>query len=488
MRMEQAFMRVHNDSLMLRIPKMMKFFYWNKNFEIGIAAIDRQHQRLVNMINDLAASMTQGAHLTDVQALFCDLMEYATEHFHDEEQLLRACTLPQDEKIKHVEAHRGFEKKIQGFIRRSDLLQAQVAEEVLGFLTTWLISHILGSDREIARTLRHEGEAPQINELLESTSVERVLLGSLTGKERRYRHITNHTPSLIWVSDAAGERGFFNHAWTDYLGLDAESAHSIAWQEFIHPDDLPSYLDVIAQCLVGREPAEFEYRLQKRNGHYCWFLEKIVPRTDAAGVFMGMIAAATDISEIKQAELLLVQTGNELEQQLEQRAVMLEQILFTDALTGFGNRRLLMRCLDDEISRARRYMRSLSMVFFDIDDFARINDTYGHAVGDLVLTMMADALKSCLRECDQLARYGGEEFVVLLPETGMQEAVAVAERLRAAVTGIRLAQMPVTLTVSAGLVEWSADESRESLLQRCDRALTRAKTSGRNQCCVDAAA
>lgn len=467
---------------------MMKFFYWNKNFEIGIAAIDRQHQRLVNLINDLAASMVEGAQLTDVQALFCDLMEYATEHFHDEEQLLRACTLPQDEKKKHIEAHRGFEKKIQGFIRRPDLLQAQVAEEVLGFLTTWLISHILGSDREIARTLRHEGEEPQINELLESSSVERVLLGSLTGKERRYRHITNHTPALIWVSDDAGERGFFNLAWTDYLGLDAESAHSIAWQEFVHPDDLPTYLEVIAKCLVEREPAEVEYRLHKRNGHYCWFLEKILPRTDAAGVFMGLIAAATDISEIKQAEILLSQTGNELEQQFEQRAALLEQFLFTDSLTGFGNRRLLMRSLDEEIMRARRYTRSLSMVFFDIDDFARINDNYGHAVGDLVLSLMAEALKSCLRECDQLARYGGEEFVVLLPETGMQEAVAVAERLRAAVAGIQLAQMPLTLTVSAGLAEWGVNESRESLLQRCDRALMRAKESGRNQCCIDAVA
>lgn len=466
----------------------MQFFYWNESFEIGIADVDRQHRRLVDLINELAASIMDGALLPDVQTLFGQLMEYAAEHFRDEELLLSACCLTEDDKQKHINAHRGFVKKAKEIMHRPDLLHADAAEHVLEFLTTWLVSHILGSDREIARSLsQDERHVSREQALFEISPVERILLCALSETERRFRLITNHTPALIWVSDAAGKRGFFNRAWTDFTGLAAEPTQAIAWQEFIHPDDLPGYLALLERLLANPQRAETEFRMRSAEGDYHWFLEKTLPRIDTGGVFLGMVAAATDISDIKQAEMLLIQTNNELEQEVSRRTAQLEQLMLTDPLTGVGNRRYLMSRLEDEILRARRYMRPLSIMFFDIDYFKRINDTYGHAIGDMVLSCSAEALRSCLRECDQLGRYGGEEFVVLLPETSVEEAVGAAERMRAAIAGMQLAQIPETLTVSAGLAEWIPGESGDSLLQRSDRAMYQAKNAGRNRYCVDMA-
>ena len=127
----------------------------------------------------------------------------------------------------------------------------------------------------------------------------------------------------------------------------------------------------------------------------------------------------------------------------------------------------------------------MTAVFFDVDRFKRVNDTYGHAIGDLVLIHVAESLKANLRECDMLGRFGGEEFVVLLIETGIDDAIKIAERMRLAVSGIQLPEVVKQITVSAGLAELKSGETAEALLQRSDRALYRAKKSGRNCCLVD---
>lgn len=464
----------------------MNFFYWNKNFEVGIDSIDRQHRRLVDLINGLATAITEGGKLPDVQSLFGELMDYAAVHFSDEEALMATSSLPAGDQERHRKAHRGFVEKVREIIQRPDLLQTDVAEQVLEFLTTWLISHILGSDRKIAAALAPaEPEGEGAKSLFEISSVERLLLGALTETERRFRLISDHMPALIWVTDATGVRGFCNRAWTDFVRVDAESAAATDWREFIHPDDRPAYLELLERLAVAPEPAETEYRLRRHDGEYRWFLEKILPRVDSGNIFLGLVASATDISSIKQAEELLSRTNRDLEQEVARRTEQLEQLMLTDVLTGTGNRRMLMRHLVDETTRGTRYQRSLSAIFLDLDHFKRVNDAHGHATGDAVLVETAERLKSCLRECDLLSRFGGEEFVVLLPETGLADALRIAERMRNGVAAMRLTQVPEGVTISAGVAEWLPDESGEDLLRRSDHALYRAKQDGRNCCRVD---
>lgn len=466
----------------------MNFFYWNKNFEIGIEEIDRQHRGLVDLINRLAVAITEGGKLPDVQFLFGQLMEYAAIHFSDEEKLLAACPLPEGEKEKHRKAHQGFVVKAREIIRRPDLLQAEVAEQVLEFLTTWLISHILGSDRKIAESLGRSGSGVHGEQrLFDISPVERVLLGALSETERRFRLISDHTPVLIWVADAKGVRGFFNRAWTDFVGIphDAIQDAGAEWSEFIHPDDRMSYLAVLRELAVTRKPAEVEYRLRRHDGDYRWFLEKLLPRVDANDTFMGLVASATDISSIKQAEALLSRANQQLEHEVARRTAQLEKLILTDTLTGVGSRRHLTRRLEEETIRAQRYHRPLSAIFFDLDHFKCINDVHGHAMGDIVLVDVAARLQACLRDSDVLGRMGGEEFVALLPETDLGEAIQLAERICRDIAGMQWEKIPHTITISAGVAERARDESGEAMLQRSDLALYRAKEAGRNCCRAD---
>ncbi|MDR3580236.1 MAG: GGDEF domain-containing protein [Oryzomonas sp.] len=174
-----------------------------------------------------------------------------------------------------------------------------------------------------------------------------------------------------------------------------------------------------------------------------------------------------------------------MEKEVARRTEQLEQLMLTDPLTGVGNRRMLIKRLEEEVVRAQRYQRPLTVAFFDIDHFKNINDTYGHSSGDMVLSRVAESLKSGLRDCDLLGRFGGEEFVVLLPETTMDKASKVAERMRADIEHMRLPQITRSITASVGLAELQDNESGEDLLERSDRALYRAKADGRNCCCVD---
>ncbi|HIJ37897.1 MAG TPA: bacteriohemerythrin [Rhodospirillaceae bacterium] len=464
----------------------MQFFYWNKSFEIGIEAIDHQHHRLVDLINGLAMALTEGRKLPQVQVLFGQLMEYAAEHFRDEERIIDTAPLPKAEKTRHKKAHQGFVEKAQEVTRRSDLLDAEVAEQTLDFLTTWLISHILGSDKKYADVLRPDGKnPPQAKGPFAISPVERVLVGALSETERRFRLISDHTPALIWVSDTKGDRGYFNRAWSDFVGIDEDRALSVDWTQFIHPEDLLGYQMVNRQIVEHPQPTETEYRLRRHDGEYRWHLERILPRMESNDLLMGFIASATDISVIKQAESLLDQAKTDMEQEISRRTAHLEKLIITDPLTGVGNRRFLESRLHEEAVRARRYQHPLSAVFFDVDFFKRINDAYGHAMGDRVIAGVAAGLKSCLRECDLIARYGGEEFVVLLVETSLETAIPLVERMRSAVGQIPFDGMQDPISISAGIAELKPDENGNGLLERCDRALYQAKHSGRNCYKVD---
>ena len=163
----------------------------------------------------------------------------------------------------------------------------------------------------------------------------------------------------------------------------------------------------------------------------------------------------------------------------------LERLMLTDALTGIGNRRMLELRLDDEILRAQRYRRALTAVYFDLDHFKQVNDKYGHDVGDTVLRQVADSLVANLRQSDHVARMGGEEFVTLLTETGLDDAVTLVERMRAAVAALKIPGLPQHITISAGLAQWREGETAETLLRRADQALYRAKASGRNSAFTD---
>lgn len=159
----------------------------------------------------------------------------------------------------------------------------------------------------------------------------------------------------------------------------------------------------------------------------------------------------------------------------------LREYSFRDPLTGTRNRRFLMEYLEQQRLFELRHELGLSIIILDIDHFKRVNDTLGHPVGDVVLKDLANVSQGCLRDSDMLARYGGEEFIAVLPKTGIDDAVIVADRLRAGVEHHGFAGVPWKITASFGAAEMRKDESIESLISRADIALYWSKKEGRNR-------
>jgi two-component system, NtrC family, C4-dicarboxylate transport sensor histidine kinase DctB len=166
----------------------------------------------------------------------------------------------------------------------------------------------------------------------------------------------------------------------------------------------------------------------------------------------------------------------------EGRARELARQVDTDALTGALNRQGFNEAMAREVSRSRRHGQPLAVVMVDIDHFKRVNDEFGHAAGDQVLVRTANLLRSCVRESDAVARWGGEEFVVIAPMTGEEGGVSLAEKLRAIMAATHLGPRDA-VTASFGVAELEADDTIDTLLQRADGALYRAKESGRNRVC-----
>jgi diguanylate cyclase (GGDEF)-like protein len=169
--------------------------------------------------------------------------------------------------------------------------------------------------------------------------------------------------------------------------------------------------------------------------------------------------------------------------QREQQQHELARLLVVDVLTDVPNRRGLFQALAPWMALARRPGLPTSMIVLDFDHFKRVNDSYGHPAGDTVLRALIDVCKSQLRDSDQLGRLVGVEFAVLLPRTGLDEALLVAERIRAAIeaTPVKTERAMVGMTASFGVTTLRPDDSMVSLFQRADHALQQAKAEGRNR-------
>lgn len=155
-----------------------------------------------------------------------------------------------------------------------------------------------------------------------------------------------------------------------------------------------------------------------------------------------------------------------------------------DALTGLNNRRSFIEAATRAIARADRYVEPLSMMLFDLDHFKQINDNRGHASGDRVLSTVGKLVHARMRDSDVCARWGGEEFVVLMPQTPAGAASQAAERLRTAIAGTRIeddAGEAIPVTASIGVATLRPGEKLDAFVDRADRAMYQAKTSGRNR-------
>lgn len=183
----------------------------------------------------------------------------------------------------------------------------------------------------------------------------------------------------------------------------------------------------------------------------------------------------------------LVERLNNMEGETEKLRKTIEEErnkAYNDALTGIPNRMAFDERMSDEYQRWKRYNNKLTLCLVDIDKFKGVNDTYGHKAGDIVLRTVAKKCASKIRKSDYFCRYGGEEFALILPETDLSAAIAVAETLRESIEkcSFQYAEETVGITISCGLAQMKKNDSLDKLFQRADQALYKAKESGRNRC------
>jgi len=245
---------------------------------------------------------------------------------------------------------------------------------------------------------------------------------------------------------------------------------------------LPRPLD-FTDMLREQESRKIEIDFPLPNGLKAVYELRISRFITPRGERLGFLLVARDVTE----RIDMIDERERIIQELEATKAELTRQANFDFLTEIFNRRHFMSLARNEFARARRYRHPLSLIMIDIDHFKKINDSFGHEAGDTVLREMALTIKDKLRQSDIPSRFGGEEFVILLPETSLEQALIVAEKIRLDLERLRLGAAAIRLTASLGVAGLENDiENLDELLRQADQAMYRAKREGRNRVCAAA--
>lgn len=312
---------------------------------------------------------------------------------------------------------------------------------------------------------------------------------ALRESEENLRYTVELTPHIPWTADANGDMNFMSPRWYQVTGILPSPDLMSNWILGLHPDDYKPTLELWKKCVATGDPFDVDYRVRYRGGEWRWHRARAYPRRNDRAEIVLWYGTVEDIHDRKLAEGALQAKT----QRLEEVSAKLAQLAREDYLTGLANRRTFDDMLGKEIERARRSSLPLALVLADVDHFKSFNDTYGHPAGDDVLRAVAQAIDGVLRRPGDLAaRFGGEEFTFILPSTNAEGAMMMAERARGAVSSLVFHhpdRAPHGVTISLGVAMLSTridhTESKDDLaaefIAAADKALYRAKETGRNR-------
>ena len=284
----------------------------------------------------------------------------------------------------------------------------------------------------------------------------------------------------IVITDAAGMIEWANPAFTALTGYQLEEVLRILKSGMM---DRAFYRTLWSTILDGEKWSGELWNLKKDGAVYCEEMH-IAPVRAVGDTISNFVAVKHDITERKHAQEE-AQRAKEglvlLNKELKEANEHILKISQTDALTGLANRRTLDERMRNEMARADRLGCGFSVILGDLDHFKSINDEFGHLVGDRVLVAAAGVLAEQARPYDLPARFGGEEFMVLLPESTLEEAMTIAQRIRTAVAGVAVPEVTRQITMSLGISTWGHGDTLGALVGRADAALYQAKRRGRNR-------
>ncbi len=296
----------------------------------------------------------------------------------------------------------------------------------------------------------------------------------------------HHTDSMVGLKDLSGTYLFASRAFERLCGSPAGGI--IGKTDFdVLPEARARLIRERDQRVIDSGEAEHREELIEIGGQAQQFLSHRFPVRDAQGRLFAIGVVAVNISEQSRNLALLESALNQAERsnaELQQAVRELEQLARTDRLTGAWNRLRFEEAARDEMNRSQRYGVAVSLAVLDMDHFKRINDRFGHPVGDRVLRQLVALCRQHMRITDSITRWGGEEFILLAPHTSLNQLQVLMERLRQ-----HLADSPMPdvgqVSASIGVAEYREEESLEAWIERADRALYLAKHQGRNRVAVD---
>ena len=340
--------------------------------------------------------------------------------------------------------------------------------------------------------------AGQVIDLVRVTDISKRKRAELAllESEKRLQEISASSPGMIYIAvrrlDGSWYYEYISHAFEDIHEITVEQVLEnphLCFEQF-HPDDCIGYEEALTYSLENMSAFNYEWRIITPSGKVKWIKARSRPEQRENGeiVYYGVVLDVSERAlleiERKQGELAL----REAESNLRLANQELEKLVNTDGLTQIANRRCFDKCLEQEWQRLYREQQPLSLLLFDVDYFKRYNDSYGHQLGDECLIQIAQSVQEIVcRPADLVARYGGEEFVVILPNTDITGAIAIADRVHEAIQDLAIphqaSKINNLVTVSLGMTSLipSSELSATDLIEQADQALYRAKQQGRNQ-------
>lgn len=316
----------------------------------------------------------------------------------------------------------------------------------------------------------HDNAVTEQEELTLALLHSRGEVERLREREQLFSRLLGSVNTVLWAFDWDEQRIIYvSPAYEQIFGRSAAllMASYDEWRNSIYPDDLDYAAESLAKVLQTGAVEQREYRIIRSDGQLRWLSDKcFVSSRQASGRGPVIVGIAEDITDKKRLE------GE------------LHRLATTDVLTESSNRRYFFECARREFERARQYGGSMALLLLDLDDFKKINDRYGHQMGDQVLQRLAHCGATALRRDDLFGRIGGEEFAALFPGCEADVALQVAERLQREVQRLSFQCEGVKfgITVSQGLTVMRADDvSLEALYARADAAMYQAKRQGKNQ-------
>jgi diguanylate cyclase (GGDEF)-like protein/PAS domain S-box-containing protein/putative nucleotidyltransferase with HDIG domain len=317
----------------------------------------------------------------------------------------------------------------------------------------------------------------------------------LRRSEERYALAVRGSKDGLWDWNLDTDQVYYSPRWKSILGYSRNELSDAPseWLKRVHSGDIESVRSDISAHLQGHTPHfENEHRILHKDGNYRWILSRGTAVRDATGKAVRLAGSLSDITERKEAEKNLKRALSDLKFALASEKVLLDELdrrnkelvalSITDGLTGLYNHRFIQERFDFEFKRVRRYEGALSCMLMDIDHFKRVNDTYGHQFGDLVLREIATLLRTQSREVDICGRYGGEEFMIITNQP-IEGTLRYATKLHTAIENhlFKSEIHTVHITVSIGVAEWHKEIfTKQELIEHADMALYQAKEDGRN--------